>query len=449
MTKSEIKIIKEPYSWLLKELVLRKLELDEIRAIVDNFGQTIEKRLQTGLSIPTFLKPPPENLITLEGKKTIAMEVGGTNMRAGIGQVINGQFKFEETTLGQLRDEKRQKKTKFKSVDDFFNNLFHALPKVAGWIKNNPNLPLSIIFSFPGKPVEQEGSLDCLVKALTKEFEIPGMIGSNFGELLNKYLRDHQIINQGEKRQVAIFNDTPILVKKDFGLVVASGYNFAIKMTVGRLREIKGVDFAPGWRNDEEMIINLEAGGLDLASSNFYDRKNKRSLLYWLDHTSQKLGAQLDEKQTSGDYLGKAMQIALTVLNHSQDGIDVNLDRVKEWKSDYVSHILAKEWDKLPFRPAEKDYAKITKICEILKNRSAQIVASHLAGAAKMLGLNEITVTAEGSVFWKMPGYKELVEIYAKELGVKANFEKAADESEFASLERGAITGLNYFIPKQ
>lgn len=448
MANLEAKIIKESYSSILEKLVLRRLKPGEMHAIADNFGQTIEKRLQTGLSIPTFLKPPPEDLTILEGKKTIAMEVGGTNMRAGIGQITNGQFKFEETTKGQLKDKIGDKKTKFNSVDDFFDNLFQALPKLADWIRKNQNLPLSIIFSFPGKPVEREGSLDCKIEALTKEFEIPGMIGSNFGELLNKYLTDHKIIKEGEKRQVVIFNDTPILVKKDLGMVVGSGYNFAIKMKVGDLRKLKGADFAKGWKEDEKMIVNLEAGGLDLASSYFYDKKNNRSILYWIDHTSQRLGGQLDEKQISGDYLGKALQIALTVLNHTIDGVDVNLDKVKEWKADYLSYVLDKNWGGLPFQAPEKDYDKITEICEILENRSAQIVASHLAGAGKMLGLTEITVTTEGSVFWKMPGYKELVEIYAKGLGIQANFE-AASEGELASLERGAINGLNYFTSER
>jgi len=420
------------------------LSVDEMRSVASRIPDQIMQKLIDGSAHPTFLRVPPQNIFFLEGQETVVIEVGGTNMRCGLGVIQEGKAKITgEALIGNLVDEKGQAKTVFEGTEDFFDHLIQAFSdadqsKFQTILDQNPNLPLSIIFSFPGKPeMTENGSLDCLVTELSKGFEIPGMIDQKFGQLLFAYLKEKNI--DQEEREFAIFNDTPILLqsKDNFGIVVSTGFNYAVKMKVEKLRQIfNDPKFAPDWQNEDKMIVNIEAGGMSGAADVLYD---KYQILRSINEQSDNCGRQLDEKLISGKYLGQALRLIT--------GDD------RACKSEYISNILANKWDNLPFSVEEADKQRVFNNCQLLRDLSAMVVACDIAGTADFLGEKRVEATVEGQVFWKMPDYKEKVVSYLVDVfGFEERnicFKPAGEEGDrFGSLKKGAVAGLYFLMRK-
>jgi len=384
-------------------------------------------------------------------------------MRAALIEVKNGK----STIIGKGIDEGKltdvttgDETTTFTSATDFFDHVFKALPNLEKMLRGNTEAALSIVFSFPGIPKEVEGgSLDAYVPYLTKGFVIPGLDKNNFMPVLNQYLKAKEL---GEKQQI-IFNDTPILVSGDanIGLVVGTGYNFAVKMKAGRLREIKGSDFAPGWDNSDEMLVDIEAGGIDQVAGLIYQEAAERgqsdkSIVSMIDAalSLDERGKQMDEKLVSGKYKGLELQEILFMLkrqNLIQTEISAPGREENWWKAEDFSAILNNIWDgdKVSadvkgILPADRTVVK--EVCEIIRDQAAQIIACHLAGAAKVTGDRSVVAIAEGSLFWLTPGFKDKVVEYLKQLGIDSvEFTRAGEEGDHAaSMKRGAIAGINY-----
>lgn len=419
----------------------------------------------------------------MEGQKNIVVEVGGTNMRAIMYRVKDGQLDstgiyHDFPIKGKLTDKARNEKTVFKNSDDFFNHLFKALPNLKKIIKENPDALLSIIFSFPGQPTEIECNLDYEVGRFTKEFDIPGMEYNNFIPLLKQYLEKHKITAPGK---IALFNDTAILPRKgdNVGLVVATGYNYALLMSVKQLREILGPQFAQGWDEDERMIVNVEAGNLNLAQKYAGDN-NPNSIFSRVDARSSKPGEALDEKLISGKYLGEALKCVLEDLNKITNGQAVkNLKPETKIKAEHISSILEDDWATelspamkkafkegryqgnyeknewfLPFKVDRRYRSIVKEACRLIKVRSAQIAASMVVGGLDLAQANGLSANIEGPVFWNMPGYKEEFAYGVRSLKgdtYPIRYENAKNPesyrlgiTEFGSLYYGGLAGLGY-----
>jgi len=414
-----------------------------------------------GLS-PLFKTPTDKEISSLNGQ-TIVIEIGGTNTRAVLIDVKKGKPMVIGGRIdgGKLTDAKGSETTTFTSATDFFNHVFKALPNLEKMLRKNPKAALSIVFSFPGIPEEVKGgSLDAHVPYLTKGFIIPGLDKNNFMPVLNQYLKEKGI---GEKQQI-IFNDTPILVSGDanFGLVGGTGYNFAIKMRVGRLREIKkDQSFAPGWAANDEMLVNIEAGGMDDTANILYAEAVARgdrnsSILAMIDGvlSEDEWGKQLEEKLIAGQNKGLELQLVLLKLKKARlinsEIISASLEKDR-WKAEDVSAILRNQWDdenvNVRIKTIDKvDRQQVKEICEIIRDQAAQIVACHLVGALDVLGEQEIKNITEGSFFWGTPQFKNIVQQYLCVLGVNyAEFIKAGvDGDNTGSMKRAAVAGINY-----
>ncbi|NCP06954.1 MAG: hypothetical protein GW863_11515, partial [Flavobacteriales bacterium] len=96
----------------LDQMGVRRFDINQMRQIAGGVRESITQRIFDGRSISTFLKASPENLTDLEGKETIVLEVGGTNMRFAHIKIVNGKPEIvgNEFGCGKLLDEKGDEK---------------------------------------------------------------------------------------------------------------------------------------------------------------------------------------------------------------------------------------------------------------------------------------------------------------------------------------------------
>lgn len=459
-------ILRNPEAYFEK-VGLKILSADQMVKMSFQAGQRIEERIKQGKAYPTFLRPSnTEILKQCENQETIVIEVGGTNMRSSKWKVAGGDLTSSKLSNGKLLDENKKEKKKFADSDEFFDDLFNALPKLKDLIKNNPEATLSIVFSFPGQPVETEDGLDYRVaKDLTKEFEIPGLNDSNFIQILNKYLKDKCKITP---KKMALFNDTANLLENNLGVVIGTGFNFALRMKVKQLRNILGKqDFAPDWDEEEYMIVNTESGDLGVAQ-NFFRIDDPNSIINRIDQRSSKKGEAMDEKLISGMYLREALRLVLEDL-----GI-VNKGDVVPIEAEHISLILADNWRTempqwmqrlvkaksyfgkekphetyLPFKVDKKYREFVKQACERIKNISEQVSFSLIKGGLDLAKEIEINANIEGSVFWHMPGYHEGFKNFAEEIfgddKVEIKNAKSEKSHNLGSQYYAAVAGLQYF----
>jgi len=460
-------LLKPPFGLTSAELIqnpqkyfdavgLKELTPADMTQLATRARERITQRIYDRTSYPTFLKPiDPEKLEECEGQKNIVIEVGGTKMRASEWIVKNGKVVLNGNTIfnGQLVDEKGKEKKAFNDSDDFFDHLFTALPGLIDRIKGNPDAALSIIFSFPGQPTETEAGLDYEVGVLTKDFVIPEFEHTQFIPHLADYLKKkHQIEGTEMLSKVSLFNDTAILVGVDnnIGEVIGTGFNYALKITVKRLREMLGSNYAPGWDDNESMIVNIEAGNLGVMRE-FLGDENKLSFLNRISIGSSKPEEYREEKLISGMYLKEALKLVLEDINNITDNSAATINDIKAIESKHISMILKDNWNDVPFTIAEEYKLIVKRACEIIRNRSAQVAASLTQGGLMAAGEKHLATTIEGSVYWDMPGYGEE---YAKAIHLMSgdNFSVSVNRPtiegvgpELGSQYMGAVAGLLYF----
>lgn len=466
-TLTEAQLLNNPEEYF-RSVDLKSPTLVEMKSIAQETQIAIKTRLaKHKTTYPTYLRPlQPDILTNCEGKKNIVIEIGGTNMRAilwGVGKngkliPINGGPIFQE----KLSNKSEEKKS-FESTDAYFDYLFQSLPGLFTLIKANPDALLSIIFSFPGQPIEGKNGLDYKIGPLRKGLKVKHLEKNNFIPLLNKYLENKYRITP---RKMVLFNDTAVLLEDNIGLVVGTGYNFALKMMVVQLREIFGPKFAPSWKNNDWMVVNLEAGSIGVAQK-YAGARNRGSIFNRIDR-SDRPGTAQDEKIVSGLYLSRALQFALEDLNKITVGKAVGkLDQNIPIEAEHISMILNDDWsgdisaqfsdDKqsklyLPFSVNGQYRAIVKQVCEIIRDTSAKVVASMLVGGLDLTGETKLEANVEGSLFWHMPSYKRLVVKYIKQLKgadfpieIKNAKERKDNFSAWGSLYYGGLAGLQYF----
>ena len=467
---------KDQREQLYAEYGLRILTDNEMRSISQQIPHEIIKRLMVQRdsafprSFATFLIPHSNELAQFEGQKVIALEVGGTKMRSGLATAKGNTIDFGDTaTTGFLRDDRGSEKKTFTNADDFFDHLLKALPDLPDLLRENPDAAISIIFSFPGIPRQVQNGLDAVISSLTKGFSKAGLQGKPFGELFMDYLFRKKHI-EDKNRRFIIVNDTPVLLtgENNFGAVIGSGYNFAVKIKAKILKEIfeKNNELFPGqwifpdgWSDEDEMIVNIEAGGFDFAAAildpNHYGRekteKQRFHFLHEVDMQSpeEEHGKQLDEKLVSGQYLIRSFRVLMQKLADNGYVTNLNYLQNNKWDSQLISEILTGNWEHIQeLNDNDKTFA--TEICQKLRELSLQVVKSHFIGAMELNNERYCNATIEGSVFWNIPGYSRGLQQALEESGISGDEiliskPAIASDERYGSLGQGAVTALYYF----
>jgi len=399
----------------------------QLKGVAENLQTKIEEGLckenQEILCIPTHITAS-ENI---KDEKVLALDWGGTNFRAAIVEVKNGEPKIIEE-LPKF-DENGKKNSYRLSKDETVGFTGEKLCKqMAEWIARLEKLDASVTkigycFSYPAA---SRLNGDAILLRWPKGIDIPDMINKSVGEMLLGYLNNHKGINT-EFKEIKVINDTVAclfagLKTKGYdayiGLIVGTGTNMAALMPRNEIEKLKS-------NSAENIPVNLESGNFNPPYLTVIDGL--------VDAMSNNKSNQRFEKAVSGGYLG---EIFKTVFSD------------KKIKYDFDGGDLAGLMDKPQSNPEDQ-----VNIANWIYARSAKLVAASIVGLVNVLvaqnpKMKNICLAADGSVIWGMNAagknpHKDIVE---KELaillpeGVKVTI---IDEMKNPNLEGAAIAALS------
>ena len=258
---------------------------DEVRTISQNFCRHIEWALagkQSSLSALRTYAPLPTGK---ENGTFMALDVGGTNVRASrITLRGDGRYIIESMVTRPLRSAEYDYTTAQTGADTFFDFVVSVIKEAAGMVQQ---CMLGVTFSFA---VTQTSLSDATLLSWSKEIAVPGVVGTSVMTLLKEALGRcglRHII------PVALVNDTTATLlsavyrgqPSRIGIVCGTGFNMCYE------------ESALG------MIVNLEAAGFTGVPKTRWDIR--------VDTNSQRKGDHGMEKMVSGRYISDVYRYAL------------------------------------------------------------------------------------------------------------------------------------------
>ncbi len=346
--------------------------------------------------LPAYVPPCP----TPPPGMALALDAGGTNVRAALVRFDReGGVVIENSRHAPLPGASGAPVTREK----FFGALASLVHSVGP-----PDLPVGFVFSYPTRILPNR---DGILLRWTKEINAPGVEGTRVGQGLSEALCG--LCGRAPER-MTVLNDTVATLSagstavsgtgENIGLIVGTGTNMAYfehHEALGKL--------APGEAGPGLQAINIESGNFDELPMSCFD--------HGLDEQSADPGQQLFEKQVSGRYLG---ELARRVL---RGAVGKNLlpgsitDQLGEpWQLE-TTHLAAALDNPARFEgplcgipESHREVAVV--LMRAITERSAALVATVLDALIAHLGLAAapVGIVAEGSTFWKMPGYRRMVE---------------------------------------
>lgn len=288
---------------------------------------------------------------------------------------------------------------------------------------------LGFTFSFP---MDQTSINEAQLIRWTKGFSTSGVPGQDVCKLLQKAFDKKGV----RLRIVAVCNDTVgTLVtqyfqdsKASIGVIIGTGFNCAYWE---QIRDVTKLVDSKQAAAGEQMCINMECG-------NFDSYKQPRALPFTkydaiIDQRSPNPGFQYTEKLISGMYLGAVCQEIFVDL--IQKGVLCNLPGLvkKKFQTWQLSLCLADTSDDLLLISkhlqetygvcgSEQDRSTIRWVCYLVANRSARIATAVISTIAAKIGVSkDCTVAVDGSVFEKVPDYKQMMELAFQELQLEGD----------------------------
>ncbi|MDR0909259.1 MAG: hexokinase [Spirochaetaceae bacterium] len=271
-----------------------------VQDILNEMDRGLKAEDSTLAMIPAYIKP----LSGLPaGKPVVALDAGGTNLRAAI-----VQFNAEGEALTQNETKVPMPGAKGKGIvepDAFFNEiagliapLLEACPAAAG---------IGFTFSYP---MEITKDSDGILLGLSKEINAPGLIGKAIGAGVIDALKARGI---KAPPKITLLNDTAATLLSGvaeipgkgpcIGFILGTGFNTAYPET-----EIKKIGFA---NSSNPQIVVCETGNVKPRYLGYIDDE--------FDAGTKEPGVYRLEKSTSGAYLGG---LCLHVFKHAaEDGL--------------------------------------------------------------------------------------------------------------------------------
>ncbi|MCL1868597.1 MAG: hexokinase [Paludibacter sp.] len=372
---------------------------EELKVIANRLQVKIEEGIQKDgmeiLGIPTHIVPS-ENIS--EGK-VLALDWGGTNFRAAVVEFKKGKPQILEIKEIPLS----AKETDGLKQHDLYSAMAEAIFSLKTLDQSVTNI--GYCFSYPAA-ARLNG--DAILLHWTKEIFITDMQGDNkqkdnpnniVGESLVKHLNTNQDINF---KNIKVINDTVAclfagLSEQGYdayiGLIVGTGTNMASLMRRDKIEKLNS-------KETGRIPVNLESGGFNPPYLTVIDNL--------VDATTNNKGEHRFEKAISGGYLGEIFKTVFMYekIKYDFDGYD-------------LSQLIA----------SKDDADEKVQVARQLAERSAKLVAASIAGLVQELvrqdeNTKKIGLAVDGSVFWKTPNYKNMVEAELKILlpvGVKVD----------------------------
>ncbi len=382
---------------------LRGLTLGEMDSISRAFSWELRAGVEgtPGLKslkmIDTHLTQVSQETLDLhDGEEVFVLEMGGTNVYAAwlkveemwgpeIMTAPHGSKPFEVRAELSTRN--------FENPDALFAELFHHIGEL---VRQRPIRRIGFVFTFPATIVDTPLGVDVMSPdKQTKDFRFQGISQKPVGAALIDFMRRSGAYDLSGLESLVVLNDTPAALlsgRGKIGGIVGTGYNLA--MMVGGT------------------IYNIESGGFSAVP--------QHGLARAVNLRSENEGEQLAEKQISGMYLGRQVDAALADLRDL--GMNVYKKNKGDLSAEVISHILNEDWAKTlqhirwDFKPRGTEEI-LRNLARPLRLRSAEHVAIQLASIVKTFPEefpeSRVEVPIEGSVFWGMPEYKDIVTMFA------------------------------------
>lgn len=404
----------------------------DIEASLDRYIAEMEKGLKQKSMLPMIPTYVRGDLKPAYGKKALAVDVGGTNLRLAL---------VEIDRLGRIRVSKLKKAelpglTGPVTSEYFFETL-------AGHIAPYMQYTRLISFSFAHE-IRHTPGLDGEVTALSKELTVEGILGEFLGENLNKALKKQR---KGEAK-IIVLNDTAgvagCMAHKGevydslIGLVMGTGTNTCYIEQSNNIEKIN--DAADG-----SMFINVESAEFAPVERGAFDRE--------FDATTELPGAAPLEKMISGRYVGNLFW--LTVKHAAEDLLSENFCKAFN-KYEMLDTIAMSLFLSDPYTGEyaqmcgdEADRAFIYTAAETLVKRGAKLIALEIAAAAIKSGKGKskqkpICVIAEGTTYYTLKGLKHEVERLLKNWLQPKGVYVSVKRIDNAALKGIGLIGLSY-----
>jgi len=418
-----------------------KIDFEEnICRFMTEMTKGLEGKESSLAMLPTFLEVSD---VLPADEPVLVLDAGGTNLRAAV-----VRFSGEKKPIIENYAQYPMPGTRGEiGKEEFFHGLAEALLPLLPLVPKGT--PIGFCFSYP---TEMAPDLDGRLLKLTKEIAVRDLEGARVGENLFKALRQKGY--RGEKK-IVVLNDTVATLLAGqaaaterfydsfIGLILGTGTNTAYMEENHRIKKLS--DLAPG----RSMIINVEAGSYAQAPRGELDRE--------LDRELSDPGFYVFEKMISGAYLGKLVWKALQRAGAEgifSPGFTQTLSQGKDLKTSDVN-------DFLNYPPGAgnplyrcitrenregtenlRDSARVYRIMDGILERAALLTAINLSALIVKTGkgLNPcrpVCITAEGTTFYSLKGFKIKVEYYLK----KHLVEERGIFYEIVRVDHATLTG--------
>jgi len=372
-----------------------KLEKEQLKEIALSLRQKVEEGLAKDNAeiqcLPTFITPKSNNI----NGKALVLDLGGTNYRVATVNFANDKATIHPEN-GWKKDLSIMKTPGFTREE-----LFKELADPIGEIKRDVEIPIGYCFSYAAESLPDG---DAKLLHWTKGVHIKEMLGQPVGKPLLEYLNER---NEPKFTSIKVLNDTVAslfagLTDSNYdayiGLIVGTGTNMATFIPADKITKLPASIQADGL-----IPVNLESGNFHPPFLTTVDEM--------VDACSDSRGMQRFEKAVSGMYLGEILKSTFPL-----DEFEEKFDAQK------LTTIMN-------YPDIHKE--KYVQVAHWIYNRSAQLVASSLAGLISLLvsynkDIKKVCLVAEGSMFWSLnrndKNYNVLVmeelDILLNELGI-------------------------------
>ena len=367
--------------------------------------------------IPAYISPVSQ---VPSGKSVIALDAGGTNLRAAL-------VRFDER--GKAVAEKTEKVpmpgTRGRvSEEQFFDQIAEL---AAPLIENTPRVEgIGFTFSYPMEITE---NADGVLMAFSKEVDAPEVIGKAIGQGLREALGRR---NVKAPARIALLNDTVATLLSGLaviptlgdlegpdrygmaggpgvGFILGTGFNIAYPETA-----IPKIGFAS---ETAPQVVVCESGTFDHRYRGFLDKE--------YDGTTKNPGVYTLEKATSGAYLGP---LTWHILKQAvKDGV-VRFRKAGEFLSlpgiqtkDLNAFMYAPLSGEGPigglFEPDERDaLSSFVYLISIVTQRAGILSAAMVAAAVERIGWRDpfapARIAVEGTTYMRYKGMRKTLEAY-------------------------------------
>jgi hexokinase len=361
---------------------------------IDRFIGQMEKGLisDTGLPmVPTYIEG---NLRPVQGRKAIAVDVGGTNLRVALLELKGLRTEIIKITKAPVLG-----KDKPVSFSMFMNNLVDHIEHYLEYSR-------IVCFSFSHRI--QHDHADGFVSELSKEITITGISGKPLASSLREAIRKRT----GLDTKVILMNDTVGVAgsllqlgeayQNYFGVVMGTGFNACY---IEQAQNIKKIDDAV----TDTMFINVESGSYVPSRVSRIDQE--------FDATTVMPDTAALEKMVSGEYLGKLF--FYLVRKACRNGLFTNVfvERFNQYNDLGTKDLSALYEDSgtgiyrsLCSNDDDRELLGFFAKCVI--ERAAALVSIKILAISKKIYRpvsSPIGVIVEGATFYGLKGFREKV----------------------------------------